>query len=72
MRVYNAESGVNYSVKVIFDAIGALLLPELRPAYRDDLPGEAQTSLPGIRRERGLRWKPCVGSAKGSSGQSHR
>jgi UDP-glucose 4-epimerase len=59
-QTYNVGSGVNYSVREIFDKIRALLQSDLEPEYRKDLPGEAQLTLADITKVKKLGWTPKV------------
>jgi nucleoside-diphosphate-sugar epimerase len=64
-RVFNLGSGVNYSVREIYDEIAGLLGSSLEPEYRPDLPGEAQTTLADIGAARELGWLPRVDLREG-------
>lgn len=55
---YNVGSGVNYSVREIFDLVEGLLRTGIRPVQRDELPGEAQITLADITGARALGWSP--------------
>lgn len=57
---YNLGSGVNYSVRDIFEAIAALLGTKVEPEYLNDLPGEAEETLADITAARILGWEPKV------------
>jgi UDP-glucose 4-epimerase len=59
-NVYNIGSGVNHSVNEIFNMISGLLKTDLKPLFKDDLPGEAQQNLADIRHARSLGWSPNV------------
>jgi len=59
-RTYNVGSGVNYSVREIFDQIAALLGSRLHPRYEADLPGEAEQTLADIALARSLGWEPRI------------
>lgn len=62
---YNVGSGVNYSVREIFDEIRTLLGSDLEPAYAPDLPGEAVRTCADIQRARSLGWRPTVSLREG-------
>ncbi len=55
---FNVGSGVNHSVLEIYAMIEAVLRTGIRPAFKDDLPGEAEITLADIERERALGWSP--------------
>jgi UDP-glucose 4-epimerase len=57
-RTFNLGSGVNYSVREMFDLIASLLGSDLQPEHRDDLPGEAFATLADISAARALGWEP--------------
>ena len=57
---YNLGSGVNYSVRDIFDRVAGLLGAKVEPEYRTDLPGEAEETLADTSAARALRWEPKV------------
>ena len=59
-RVFNLGSGVNYSVKDIYQQVAKLLGSETPPAYRPDLPGEAVETLADISAARALGWRPKI------------
>lgn len=59
-QVFNVGSGVNYSVNEIFALMENLLNTGLRPVYKDDLPGEAESTLAAIRPAKALGWAPRV------------
>lgn len=62
---YNVGSGVDYSVREIFDEIRSLLGSDLEPAYAPDLPGEAVRTCADIQRVRSLGWEPTVSLREG-------
>ena len=64
-RTFNLGSGVNYSVREIFDRIAALLGTQVEPEYRPDQPGEAEETLADLTCARGLGWEPTVDIATG-------
>jgi nucleoside-diphosphate-sugar epimerase len=59
-QTYNVGSGVNYSVREIFDRVAALLGSNVEPRYEADLPGEAEHTLADITLARSLGWEPKV------------
>jgi UDP-glucose 4-epimerase len=64
-EVYNLGTGVNYSVRDIYDEIAHQLGSKLEPDYRPDLPGEAQTNLADITAARALGWEPRIDLREG-------
>jgi len=64
-EVYNLGTGVNYSVREIYDEIAAQLGSTIEPDYRPDLPGEAQANLADITAARALGWEPQVDLREG-------
>jgi UDP-glucose 4-epimerase len=63
--VFNVGSGVNYSIREIFDAIENQLRTGLSPAVAPDLPGEAEITLADIGESIRLGWRPEVDLAEG-------
>lgn len=59
-QIYNLGSGVNYSVMEIFKEIAALLKSDLKPIFKSDLPGEAETTLADISAAKALGWRPRI------------
>jgi len=60
-RTFNVGSGVNYSIKEIYDLIEGQLQTGMAPIYGDDLPGEAEQTLAEISQaERILGWSPQI------------
>jgi UDP-glucose 4-epimerase len=59
-RVFNAGTGINFSVNEVYDLVEELLETGLRPIYQPDLPGEAQITLADISAARELGWAPKV------------
>lgn len=57
---YNLGSGINYSVKDIFDEIEAVLSTGIKPKHENDLPGEAEVTLADIGAAKSLGWEPRV------------
>ncbi len=64
-NVYNLGSGVNYSVREIFEAISTLLQTDIEPIYKPDFPGEAQVTLADITAAKRLGWQPNVSLKEG-------
>jgi len=64
-HIYNVGSGVNYSVQEVFEAVEGILQTGVAPIHKDDLPGEANTTLADIRNERELGWEPRIGLREG-------
>jgi UDP-glucose 4-epimerase len=64
-RTFNLGSGVNYSVRDIFERVAALLGTKVEPDYREDLPGEAEETLADIGAARSLGWEPKVDLSAG-------
>jgi UDP-glucose 4-epimerase len=62
---YNLGSGVNYSVRQIYDTITSMLHSSIEPEYRAELPGEAQENLADISAAHALGWKPRTGLREG-------
>ena len=62
---YNLGSGVDYSVREIFDEIQALLGTSVTPRHATDLPGEAERTCADITRARMLGWEPRVSLREG-------
>jgi UDP-glucose 4-epimerase len=59
-RVYNAGTGINFSVNEVYRLVEQLLETGLRPDFQPDLPGEAQITLADITAARELGWAPKV------------
>jgi UDP-glucose 4-epimerase len=66
-RIFNAGSGVNYSVNEVYRAVEGLLRTGLQPIYKPDLPGEAQNTLADLTASKSLGWKPQVDLGEGLS-----
>lgn len=62
---FNLGSGVNYSVREIYDQISEQLGVSIEPEYRPDLPGEAQANLADITAARSLGWTPNIDLPEG-------
>lgn len=67
-RVFNLGSGVNYSVKDIYERVVSLLGSQVPPLYKPDLPGEAHETLADISAARALGWEPKVSLVHGLQG----
>jgi nucleoside-diphosphate-sugar epimerase len=59
-EAYNLGTGVNYSVREIYDEIATQLGTSIEPEFRPDLPGEAQENLADISAARALGWEPRI------------
>lgn len=57
---FNLGSGVNYSVREIYDQVATLLQSNIRPQFEPDLPGEAQENLADISKAQALGWNPKI------------
>jgi len=55
---YNLGSGENHSVLEIYEIVSRLLGVRIKPEFKPDLPGEAQTTLADITKASALGWKP--------------
>jgi nucleoside-diphosphate-sugar epimerase len=64
-EVFNLGTGVNYSIREIYDEIAAQLGSTVEPDHRPDLPGEAQANLADIAAARALGWEPQVDLREG-------
>lgn len=62
---YNLGSGVDHSVREIFEEIRTLMVSDLEPEYAPDLPGEAARTCADVRRARSLGWEPKVSLREG-------
>lgn len=67
-EVFNIGSGVNYSVNEIYRLISGLLGTDIKPRYKDDLPGEARVTLADISKAASLGWRPRVNIEQGLAG----
>ena len=63
--VFNVGSGVNHSIREIFDAIEAQLRTGLTPQNADELPGEAEITLADVSDGRRLGWRPEIDLTEG-------
>ena len=59
-EVYNLGSGMNYSIRDIYDHIAKLMDKNVPPEHKPDLPGEALETLADISKARALGWSPTV------------
>lgn len=59
-KVFNLGSGENFSVKEIYEMIAGLLGSDIKPVYKNDLPGEAFQNLADITEAKKLGWSPKV------------
>jgi UDP-glucose 4-epimerase len=57
-KTFNLGSGKNYSVLEIYELISELFGRRIKPIFKLDLPGEAQTTLADITEARNLGWNP--------------
>jgi nucleoside-diphosphate-sugar epimerase len=64
-EVYNLGTGINYSVREIYDEIATQLGTSIEPEFRPDLPGEAQANLADISAARALGWEPRIDLQEG-------
>jgi nucleoside-diphosphate-sugar epimerase len=64
-EAYNLGTGVNYSVREIYDEIAVQLGTSIEPEFRPDLPGEAQANLADISAARAIGWEPRVDLREG-------
>jgi len=59
-KTFNVGSGINFSVKEVYQLIEDLLRTGLRPVYEPELPGEAEITLADITAAKSLGWEPRV------------
>lgn len=64
-KVFNLGSGENFSVKEIYEMISGLLDSDIKPVYKNDLPGEAFQNLADITQAKNLGWTPKVNLKNG-------
>jgi nucleoside-diphosphate-sugar epimerase len=60
-RVFNLGTGVNHSVREIYDKVSELLRVRIQPIFKPDLPGEAETTQADIGEAMKLGWRPKTG-----------
>jgi UDP-glucose 4-epimerase len=63
--IFNVGSGVNHSIREIFDAIEAQLGTGLAPTFAPDLPGEAEMTLADLSESAALGWRPEIDLREG-------
>ena len=63
--VFNVGSGVNHSIREIFDAIEAQLETGLVPVVAPDLPGEAEVTLADLSENAAVGWQPAIDLTEG-------
>jgi UDP-glucose 4-epimerase len=63
--VFNVGSGVNHSIREIFDAIEAQLGTGLTPTMAPDLPGEAEVTLADLAESAAVGWRPRIDLTEG-------
>ncbi len=59
-RIFNVGSGVNHSIREIFDAIEAQMKTGIVPEMREELPGEAWQTLADLTNSRSVGWEPQI------------
>jgi nucleoside-diphosphate-sugar epimerase len=59
-EVFNLGSGVNYSIRDIYDHVAKLMGKTAPPLHRPDMPGEAEETLADITKARALGWAPEI------------
>ncbi len=64
-NVYNLGSGKNHSINEIYAIIAGLFGTDLKPSYRENLPGEAELTLADISSARALGWTPKTSLEQG-------
>ncbi len=57
-KTFNLGSGVNYSVLEIYKIVSEMVGKKIEPAYKPDLPGEAQVTLADLTEARRIGWEP--------------
>jgi len=63
--IYNLGTGTNYSINEIYEVIEGILKTGLKPVYKNDLKGEAETTLADITGAQSLGWKPKIDMKEG-------
>ena len=66
-ETFNIGSGVNYSIREIYNLVAALLQTDILPRFAPDLIGEAQENLADISRAKALGWMPKISLEEGLS-----
>ncbi len=56
-KIYNIGSGINYSVREIFDSIESILQTGIEPLHQENLPAEAEVTLADVSMAEALGWK---------------
>ncbi len=59
-NIYNIGSGKNYSVNEIYNIIKNLIGVNIKPVYKESLPGEAEINLADISKAESLGWQPRI------------
>ena len=59
-NIYNIGFGKNYSVNEVYNIIKRLMGVDIRPIYKEDLPGEAEITLADISKAKSLGWEPKI------------
>jgi len=57
-KTFNLGSGYQSSIEEIFEKISSLLRSDLKPLYKNDLPGEAESTLACIQEALAIGWSP--------------
>ncbi|MBI1979711.1 MAG: NAD-dependent epimerase/dehydratase family protein [Elusimicrobia bacterium] len=57
-QTYNLGSGINFSVREIYDKIEGVLKTGIRPQSKPDLPGETTVTLADITKAKKIGWRP--------------
>ncbi len=64
-RIFNLGSGKDYSVLDVYDRIAKQLKSDLKPIFKDELPGDTDRTLADISESLVLGWRPKVGISEG-------
>jgi|SaaInlLV_10m_DNA_2_1039722.scaffolds.fasta_scaffold01113_5 nucleoside-diphosphate-sugar epimerase len=59
-QVFNLGGGKSYSVNEIYEIISQLLHSDLKPIYKNDLPGEAFETLADATKAKNIGWKQKI------------
>jgi len=62
---FNVGSATNLSVNEVYHLLKEQLNTDLKPIYKPDLPGEAETTLADISRAKNLGWTPKIDVREG-------